>query len=108
MIVALSNMIPLSSRPKMLKELLFKYDNVILRVDKLENDYTRTCQLNEQILVEPSSPKISAARRYVVGIGEDIIFCKVRQKRNKSVIYIQGMGEVKISDITIWCNATKK
>lgn len=107
MIVALSNMIPLSSSPEMLKELLNKYDNVIIQVDKLDNDYTRTCKLEELIVVEPSSPIISAARRYVIGIDGRLLYCKVKQKRNKSVIYILGIGEVKISDITIWCNAKK-
>ena len=107
MIQALNNMIPLSSSPEMLKNALFKYGKVILRVDKLDNDYTRTCKYDEKLVVEPSSPIISAARRYVIGINGRLLYCKVKQKRNKSVIYILGIGEVKISDITIWCNATK-
>lgn len=107
MIQALSNMIPLSSSPELFKEVLLKYGKVIIKVDKIENDYTRTCKLEELIIVEPGSPVISAARRYVVGIGERLLYCKVKQKRNKSVIYILGIGEVKISDITIWCNAKK-
>lgn len=107
MILALGNMIPLSSSPMMLKDVLFMYNKAIIRVDKLENDYTRTCQLEEQIVAEPSSPIISAARRYIVGIGDRLLYCKVKQKRNKSAIYILGIGEVKISDIKIWCNAKK-
>ena len=107
MILALNNKIPISSSPEMMKELLYKYGKVIVKIDKLENDYTRTCKLGELIEVEPSSPIISAARRYMVGIGKRLFYCKVMQKRNKSVIYILGIGEVKISDITIWCNAKK-
>lgn len=107
MVLALGNMIPLSSSPEILKEALFKYNKVFIMVDKLENDYTRTCQLEEQIAVEPSSPIISAARRYIVGINERLLYCKVKQKCNKSVIFILGIGEVKISDIKIWCNAKK-
>ena len=108
MILALSNMIPLRSSPEMFEEILFKYGNVIIRVDNLENDYTRSCSIGDKIIVEPGSPIISAAKRYIVGIGNRLLYCKVKQKRNKSVIYILGIGEVKISDITIWCNARKK
>ncbi len=101
------NKIPISSKPELLKTCLLKYGKAIIKVDKLDNDYTRTCKLEELIVVEPSSPKISAARRYVIGIGDRLLYCRAKQKRDKSVIYILGIGEVKISDLIIWCNAKK-
>jgi hypothetical protein len=36
-----------------------------------------------------------------------LIYSKVKQKRDKSVIYVLGVGEVQIKDILIWCNARK-
>ena len=108
MILALSNMIPISSSPEMFKEVLLKYNKVIIRVDNLENDYTNSCKPEELIIVEPGRPVISATKRYIIGIGNRLLYCRAIQKRNKSVIYILGIGEMKISDIIIWCNAKKK
>ena len=107
MILALSNMIPISSSPEMFKEILLKYNKVIIRVDNLKNDYTHSCKPDELIVVEQGRPIISASKRYIIGIGNRLLYCKAMQKRNKSVIYLLGIGETKISDIKILCNAKK-
>ena len=65
-------------------------------VDKLENDYSRTCTNGEKLIAEPGRPQISAAKRYIIGIGNRLIYSKVMQKRDKSKIYVLGIGEVAI------------
>ena len=99
----------ISNGPEILKDLLFKYGRVIVEMDKIENDYTRSCKYGDILIVEPGSPKVTAAKRYVVGIGNRLICCRAMQdKRNKDSLIILGLGEVAISDIVIWCNAKKR
>lgn len=100
-------MIPISSSPEMFKEVLHKYNKVIIKVDNLANDYTKSCKLKGLIVAEPGSPIISASKRYIIGIDNKLLYCKVMQKKNKSVVYILGIGEMNINDIKIWCNAKK-
>ena len=97
----------LSGKPEDFKSLLQRLGKVVIVVDKLENDYSRTCSIDDKLIVEPGRPQISAAKRYVIGIGDRLIYSKVMQKRHKSKIYVLGIGEVAINDITIWCNARK-
>ena len=101
------NEISLSSNPAVFKELLFKFGKVVVVVDKIENDLTMTCSLGEKLIAEPGRLPISAAKRYIIGINKQLIYSKVKQKRDKSKIYVLGIGEVPISDILIWCNAKK-
>lgn len=97
----------LSGKPEVFKSLLQRFGKVVIVVDKLENDYSRTCTSGEKLISEPGRPKISAAKRYVIGIGDRLIYSKVMQKKDKSKIYVLGIGEVAINDIIIWCNARK-
>ena len=97
----------LSCKPSKFKELLFKYGKVVVVVDEIENDLSRTCRIGEKLIAEPGRPVISAAKRYIIGINNKLIYSKVKQKRDKSVIYVLGVGEVQIKDILIWCNARK-
>lgn len=97
----------LSGKPEVFKSLLQRFGKVVIAVDKLENDYSRTCKNGEKLLVEPGRPQISAAKRYIIGIGDRLIYSKAMQKRDKSKIYVLGIGEVAINEITIWCNARK-
>ena len=97
----------LSCKPSKFKELLFKYGKVVVVVDEIENDLSRTCRIGEKLIAEPGRPVISAAKRYIIGINNMLIYSKVKQKRDKSVIYVLGVGEVQIKDILIWCNARK-
>lgn len=97
----------LSCKPSEFKELLYKFGKVVVVIDKIENDLTRTCRIGEKLIAEPGRPVISAAKRYIIGINNMLIYSKVKQKRDKSVIYVLGVGEVQIKDITIWCNARK-
>ena len=97
----------LSCKPSEFKELLYKYGKVIVVVDEIENDLSRTCRIGEKLIAEPGRPVISAAKRYIIGINNMLIYSKVKQKRDKSVIYVLGVGEVQINDILIWCNARK-
>ena len=101
------NEMPLSGKPEDFKSLLQRFGKVVIVVDKLENDYSRTCKNGEKPIVEPRRPQISAAKKYIIGIGDRLIFSKVMQKRDKSKIYVLGIGEVVIGDITIWCNTRK-
>lgn len=98
---------PLSGKPEEFKSLLQRFGKVIIAVDKLENDYSRTCKNGDKLIVEPGRPQISAAKRYVIGLGDRIIYSKVMQKRDKTKIYVLGIGEVAINDIIIWCNARR-
>jgi hypothetical protein len=97
----------LSCKPSEFKELLYKYGKVIVVVDEIENDLSRTCRIGEKLIAEPGRPVVSAAKRYIIGINNKLIYSKVKQKRDKSVIYVLGVGEVQINDILIWCNARK-
>lgn len=97
----------LSCNPTEFKEILYKFGKVIVVVDKIENDLSRTCRIGEKLIAEPGRPVISAAKRYIIGINNMLIYSKVKQKRDKSVIYVLGVGEVQIKDILIWCNARK-
>ncbi len=101
------NEMPLSGNPEEFKSLLQRFGKVVVIVDKIDNDYSRTCMIGEKLLVEPGHPHISAAKRYIIGIGDRLIYSKVMQKRDKSKIYVLGVGEVAINDIAIWCNARK-
>lgn len=101
------NEMPLSGKPEDFKSLLQRFGKVVVMVDKLENDYSRTCTNGEKLIAEPGRPQISAAKRYIIGIGDKLIYSKVMQKRDKSKIYVLGIGEVAIDDIKIWCNARK-
>jgi hypothetical protein len=93
--------------PLVFKELLFKFGKVVVILDKLENDLSRTCQLGEKLIAEPGRPSISAPKRYIIGLNGKLIYSKAMQKRDKSKIYVLGIGEVLINDIIIWCNAKK-
>ena len=84
-----------------------KYGKVVVVVDEIENDLSRTCRIGEKLIAEPGRPVISAAKRYIIGINNKLIYSRVIQKRDKSVIYVLGVGEVQIKDILIWCNARK-
>ena len=97
----------LSCKPSEFKELLYKYGKVIVVVDEIENDLSRTCRIGEKLIAEPGRPVVSAAKRYIIGINNKLIYSKVKQKRDKSVIFVLGVGEVQINDILIWCNARK-
>jgi hypothetical protein len=97
----------LSCNPKEFKDLLLKFGKVVVVVDKLENDYSRTCQLGERLIAEPGRPPISAAKRYIIGLKDQLIYSRVMQKHDKSKFYILGIGEVDLNDILIWCNAKK-
>jgi hypothetical protein len=97
----------LSCKPTEFKKLLFKFGKVVVVVDKIENDLSRTCRIGEKLIVEPGRPIISAAKRYIIGINNKLIYSKVMQKRDKSVVCVLGIGEVLIKDILIWCNARK-
>ena len=99
--------IKLSSKPELMKSIVLTSGKAIIEVDTLENDYTRTCNLGDLLIVEPGRPQISAAKRYVVGIGDRMIYCKITQRRDKSKVYILGFGETNITDIVFWCNAKK-
>lgn len=101
------NEINLSCDPTEFKELLLRFGKIVVIVDKLENDYTRTCKLGEKIIAEPGRPIISATRRYIIGTKGKLIYSKVMQKRDKSKIYVLGIGEISLSDVLIWCNAKK-
>jgi hypothetical protein len=97
----------LSINPAVFKELLFKFGKVVVVVDKIENDLTMTCSFGEKLIAEPGRPTISAAKRYIIGINNQLFYSKVTQKRDKSRIYVLGFGEVRINDIIIWCNTKK-
>ncbi len=97
----------LSCNPKEFKDLLFKFGKVIVVVDKIENDYSRTCQLGEKLIAEPGRPPFSAAKRYIIGLKDKLIYSRVTQKRDKSKFYVLGIGEVALCDVIIWCNAKK-
>ncbi len=108
-IAQLGSRIKISSKPETLKTLLFKYGRVIVEMDKIENDYTRSCKYGDLLIVEPGSPKVTKAKRYVVGINDKLIYCSaMQQKRRKDKLIILGIGEISISDIVIWCNAKKR
>lgn len=98
----------LSSRPEELKEELFSKGRAIVEVDILENDLTRTCELGQLLVVEPGRPPFSAAKRYIVGINNKIVYTKLKQKQRKDKVYILGIGEVNVDDLIFWCNAKKK
>ena len=97
----------LSSRPEELKEEVFSKGRAIVEVDKLENDLTRTCGLGQLLVVEPGRPPFSAAKRYIVGINNKLVFTRLKQKYRKDKVYILGIGEANINDLTFWCNAKK-
>ena len=99
--------IKLSSSPELLRSIVYNGGRAFIEVDTLENDYTRTCSIGQILIVEPGRPRISAAKRYIIGIGERMIYSRVTQRRDKSKIYILGIGETNISDIVFWCNARK-
>ena len=97
----------LSGKPEEFKSLLQRFGKVIVVVDQLENDYSRSCSIDDKLIAEPGRPQISAAKRYIIGIGDRLIYSQVMQKRDKSKIYVLGIGEVTINDIIIWCNARR-
>ena len=97
----------LGSNPAKFKELLFRYGKVVVVVDKIENDLTRSCQLGERILAEPSRPPISATRRYIIWYKNKLIYCKIMRTRKNAIWNILGIGEVNADDIKFWCNAKK-
>lgn len=97
----------LSCDPTEFKELLLRFGKVVVIVDKLENDYSRTCKLGEKLIAEPGRPNISAAKRYIIGMKGKLIYSRVMQKRDKSKIYVLGIGEIPLCDVLIWCNAKK-
>lgn len=94
--------------PESFKDMLCKYDRVLIEVDSLENDFTRCCKIGDILIAEPGSPKILATNRYIIGIGKRLIYSKVmQQKKNRNCIVILGIGEAPIDDIVIWCRAKK-
>ena len=101
--------IKISSKPEALKDLLFNNDRIIVEIDSVENDYTRTCAIGDRLLIEPDKPTRRGVRPFVVGIGDSIICCKVMQSsRKRNILTILGMGDVPISDIVIWCSVKWK
>lgn len=98
----------LSSNPEKLKEEVFSKGRAIVEVDTLENDLTRTCGLGQLLVVEPGRPPFSAAKRYIVGINNKIVYTKLKQKQRKEKVYILGIGEANVGDLIFWCNAKKK
>ena len=97
----------LSCNPMEFKELLLRFGKVVVVVDNLENDFSRTLQLGEKLIAEPGRPTISAAKRYIIGMKGKLIYSRVMQKRDKSKIYVLGIGEILLSDVQIRCNAKK-
>jgi len=97
----------LSCTPAKFKDLLFRFGKVVVVVDKIENDLSKTCCLGEKLIAEPGRLPLSAAKRYIIGLNGKLIYSKVMQKRDKSKIYVLGIGEVPINEILILCNAKK-
>ena len=97
----------LSSRPECLKEMILGTGKAVIEVDKLSNDYTRTCKKGELLIVEPGRPPISATKRYVVWYGKKLIYCKIMRTKNNTKWNILGIGEIDVCDIKFWCNAKK-
>ena len=82
--------IKISSKPETLKTLLFKYGRVIVEMDKIENDYTRSCKYGDLLIVESGSPKVTKAKRYVVGINDKLIYCRSEyQLETFEILYSQ-------------------
>ena len=102
------NGIKLSSKPELLRDVVLSAGKVIVEVDKLSNDYTRTCVKGDLLVVEPGRPPISATKRYVVWYGRKLIYCKILKTRDAAKWNILGIGEVNVSDIKFWCNAKKR
>ena len=99
----------INSKPEALKELLFKHGQAILEMNTIENDYTRSCRIGERLIVEPGSPKINERNRYVVGIGDKLLLCRVLQeKQHKEKLNLLGYGEVDINEVVIWCQVKKR
>ena len=101
------NVIKLSDKPEVFKSLIYKCGKAVVEVDNLASDYTLTCNLGDRLLAEPGRPQISTSKRYIIGIGDRLIYSRVMQKKKKNIIYILGIGEVAIGDIVFWCNAKK-
>lgn len=97
-----------TSSPEMLKNLLDKYDSVIVEVNSTVNDLTKTCMIGDTLIVKPDRMKIMMTKTYIVGIGDRLIFCRLKKEaRKKDTLTVMGMGEVAVSDIVIWCNARR-
>ena len=101
------NRIKLSSKPDFIRNAVLSAGKVIVEVDSLANDYTRTCVKGDLLVVEPGCPPISATKRYIVWYGRKFIYCKIMKTRDVSKWNILGIGEVNVSDIKFWCNAKK-
>ena len=101
--------IKFTSSPEMLKILLDKYDSVLVEVDSTENDLTRTCKIGDSLIVKPDRPKITLAKKYVIGIYNKLFFCHLtKESRKKDRLIVFGLGEVPLSDIVIWCHAKRR
>lgn len=101
------NRIKLSSKPEFIRDVVLSAGKAIVEVDRLANDYTRTCVKGDLLVVEPGRPPISASKRYVVWYGRKLIYCKIMKTRDVAKWNILGIGEVDVSDIKFWCNAKK-
>lgn len=101
------SIIKISDKPEKLRDLVLSTGKAIVEMDKLDNDYTRTCSIGELIVVEPSRPPISATRRYIAWYKNKLIYCKIMRTRKDTKWNILGIGEVDVSDIKFWCNAKK-
>lgn len=98
-----------TSSPEMLKSLLSKYGRVGIEVNRTENDLTRTCKIGDLLIVMPDKPKITMAKKYIIGIGDKLFFCHLaKEPRKKDTLIVFGIGEIPVSDIVIWCHAIRR